>query len=102
MANRKPSQAQQNPPPSPFAALPGLDLWRSMMESQNERFEQLLGELDRMERERHERTMSAIDDVTKLMKSTVDYQAQLSAQWRDLGLEAARKSLSMMSAPTEA
>ncbi len=103
MATRKPSQPQQTAPAAnPFAALPGLEIWRSMMESQNERFEQMLGELERLEKERHDRAMSAIDDVTKLVKNTIDYQAQLSAQWRELGLEAAKKSLAMMQAPSEA
>ena len=102
MATRKPSQTQHAAPANPFTALPGLELWRSMMASQNERFEQMLTELERLERERHDRAMSAIDDVTKLVKSSIDYQTQLSAQWRELGLEAAKKSLAMMQPASEA
>lgn len=102
MATRKPSQAQQSPAVNPFAAaVPGLDLWRSMFEAQNTRFEQMVSELERLEKERHDRTMSAIDDVTKLVKSSVDYQTQLGAQWRELGLETAKKSFAMMSTTSE-
>ena len=55
MATRKPSQAQQSPAVNPFAAaVPGLDLWRSMFEAQNTRFEQMVSELERLEKERHE------------------------------------------------
>ncbi|MCA9608760.1 MAG: hypothetical protein KC619_24320 [Myxococcales bacterium] len=102
MATRKPSQTQQTATANPFAAIPGMEIWRSMMESQNERFEQMIGELERLEKERHDRALSAIDDMTKLVKSSIDYQTQLSAQWRELGLEAAKKSIAMMQAPTEA
>ena len=46
--------------------------------------------------------MRAIDDVTRLVKSSVDYQAQLSTQWRELGVEVAKKSMSAMQAKAEA
>jgi hypothetical protein len=97
MATRKTSHAQQSTPgESPFATLPGADVWRSMMEAQTERFEQMLAEMERLEKERHERAVSAIDDVAKLVKSGIDYQQQLTEQWRKLGLDAARKSAQMM------
>ena len=102
MATRKTSQAQHETPAHLFAAVPGADAWRAMVEAQAERFEQLVGELAKLDEERHARTMRAIDDVTRLVKSSVDYQAQLSTQWRELGVEVAKKSMSAMQAKAEA
>jgi len=99
MATRKTSQAQQETaasPAHPFMSLPGMEMWRSMMESQNQRFEQMLAEMARLETERHERAVSSLDDVTKLIRSGLDYQAQLTAQWRELSLEATRKTVAMV------
>lgn len=97
MATRKTSQTQQSAAPeNPFAALPGVEMWRAMMEAQTQRFEQMIGEMERLEKERHERALSAIDDMTKLVKSGIDYQAQLTEQWRQLSLDAARKGAQMM------
>ena len=97
MATRKTSQSQQNTADeSPFGTMPGMEMWRSMMEAQTERFEKMVGEMERLEKERHERALSAFDDVTQLLKSGIEYQAQLTEQWRKLSLEAARKSAQML------
>ena len=96
MATRKTSQAQQETQSNPFAALPGVEMWRSMMEAQAERFEKMVSEMERLEKERHERAVSAIDDVTKLMKSSMEYQRELTEQWRKAGLDAARKGADLM------
>ena len=92
MATRKSSQAQQNETPAlPFGAIPGFEMWRDMMTAQTARFESMLTEMERIEKERHERSVKALDDVTNLMKSSLSYQQQLTDEWRKLGLEAARK-----------
>lgn len=71
---------------------PGFDLWKSNMSAQSERFEKVMGEMERLERERHERTVAAIDHLSALMKSTLEYQNELAASWRKLGLEAAKSA----------
>jgi len=99
MATRKTSQAQQKTEATaanPFGAMPGASAWASMIEAQNERFEQMLTEMERLEKERHERMLSSLDDMTQLIKSGVDYQTQLTSQWRQLSLDAARKSVELM------
>lgn len=96
MATRKTSQSQQETPTNPFAAFPGMEMWRSMMEAQSERFEKVLSEMERLEKERHERAVGAIDDVAKLMKSSIEYQRELTDQWRKAGLDAARKGAELM------
>lgn len=102
MESNETSQAQQqNPFTSVFTQLPGLEMWKTMLQQQNERFEQAIGELERLEKERHERAMHAIDDVTRLVKSSIDYQSKLNAQWRELSVEATRKGLEMMSPSAE-
>ena len=99
MATRKTSQAQQStesPATNPLGALPGAGAWSSMLEAQNARFEQMLSEMERLEKERHERMLSSLDDMTQLIKSGVEYQSQLTAQWRQMSLDAARKSVELM------
>ncbi len=95
MATKRSSQSQQTVTPNPFAQLPGFDVWRTMMDAQRERFEQLAGEVERMEKERHDRTLSAIDEMSRLVKTGLDYQLQLGAQWREAAMEAARKGASL-------
>lgn len=92
MATKRSSQTQQMTSNDPFAQIPGVELWWSMMEAQRERLEQLATELSRMEKERHERALAAIDEAAALVKSGVEYNQQLTAQWRDLALETARRS----------
>lgn len=100
MANRKPSQEQQETAPTstpnPFAAMPGMELWTSMMDAQAARFESMLGQMEKVERERNERALSAVEDLASLVKTSLSYQQQLADEWRKLGLEAARKSAAMM------
>ena len=99
MTTRKPSQVQQNPASAAFPAIPGLDAWRSMMEAQAARLTQMLGEMERLEKDRHERVLTTMDDVGKLIKSGVEYQTQLASQWRELSLDAARNGVAMMTPP---
>ena len=93
MAPRKTSQAQQNEAPTAtFPSMPGMEIWRDMMTAQAARFESMVNELERLERERHERTLAAMDDAGALIKSSLDYQRQLGDEWRKLALEAMSKS----------
>ena len=59
-------------------------------------FNELVASYDK---ERHERVLTTMEDATKLIRSGVEYQAQLAAQWRDLSLDAARKGVAMMTSP---
>lgn len=97
MTTRKRSQAQQDSAASAaipgLPVFPGLDVWREVMEGHAARFDAMLTEMERLERERHERTLTALDDVTSLVKSTLGYQQKLADEWRRLGREAARKSV---------
>ncbi|MEC7524292.1 MAG: hypothetical protein VYE22_30700 [Myxococcota bacterium] len=95
MATKKTSQAQHNGESFPFPGLPGVEMFRGMMQAQTERFEKMFSDIERLEQERHERTLAALEDVTQLMKSTLHYQQQLGDQVRRASLEAARKSLEM-------
>ncbi|GAB5541094.1 MAG: hypothetical protein RLO52_43460 [Sandaracinaceae bacterium] len=95
MATKKTSQAQHESNGMPFPGLPGMEMFRGMMQAQSERFEKLFTDIERLEQERHERTLSALEDMTQLMKSTLHYQQQLGDQVRRASLEAARKSLEM-------
>lgn len=97
MTTEKTSQAQHSLFPS-LPGMPGMDAWRTMMEAQTDRFGKMLSELERLERERHDRSLTALEDMAKLMKSTLEYQRELGTEWRKLGLEAARKGAELVGA----
>ncbi|MGE0785951.1 MAG: hypothetical protein AB7S26_09705 [Sandaracinaceae bacterium] len=109
MSTETTSQPQQtNPffPPMPnLPAVPGMDMWKTMMEAQNERFVAMLGELERMETERHARTVKALEETTKLFTTSLEYQAKLAAdaraQWRAMSEEAIRQGTAMFAANGE-
>jgi hypothetical protein len=84
MANNDSSQ-EQHP------MFPGFDTWQSVMSAHTERFEKVVGEMERLERERQERALLAIDQLGALMKSTLEYQNELATAWRRIGLEATKK-----------
>ncbi|MFK7989378.1 MAG: hypothetical protein AB8I08_25405 [Sandaracinaceae bacterium] len=95
MATRKTSQAQQATAANPFATVPGAELWKSMMEAQNARFEKLLTEMEKIETERHTRALHAFEDMSNLVKTSMAYQQQLSDEWRKMSLDTARKVMHM-------
>jgi hypothetical protein len=74
----------------PFALVPGYAAWKAMLDTQTERFEKAMTEMERLERERHERAVTAIDDFAQLVKSGLEYQQKLVTDWRKLGLDAAK------------
>ncbi len=102
MTAKKPSHEQHDTtatnPFAAFAAVPGMDAWRSIFDAQTSRFEKALGEMERLERERHMRTVTAIDDMTQLFKSSLEYQRELATEWRKMGVDAAKKGAELVGA----
>jgi len=81
---------------NPFFAAFGGDLWRKGVTDHMARVQAVTDEVARVEAQgmTHARTM--IDESAKLAQESMNYAAQLSAEWRKVMFEAARKSLDLV------
>lgn len=66
--------------------------WKKMMDDQVARMELAYGEMARMQEQGLEQTRAAVDEMAKLTKDSINYVAQLQAEWRKQSLDAAKKS----------
>jgi hypothetical protein len=66
--------------------------WNQFMDEQVRQANSFFGELDRLANENLERAQSAVDEMAKLTKESFSYGAKLAAEWRRMGLEAARRT----------
>ncbi|MFT3765250.1 MAG: hypothetical protein QM820_07000 [Minicystis sp.] len=71
--------------------------WKKMVDEQVARTELLFGEAARLQEQSLEQSRHAIDEMAKLTKESLNYFAQLSAEWRKLTLDAAKKSADLVS-----
>ena len=80
----------------PFFAAFGGDAWRKGVTDHLARVQAVTDEVARVEAQgmTHARTM--IDESAKLAQETMSYAAQLSAEWRKVMFEAARRSLDLV------
>ncbi len=88
MSEKKNSQTQQT-----------VDAWRRMLEEQMERLDAMFEELGRLEARSMEQTRAAIDEGAKLMKESLAYATEISAEWRRLTLDAAKRSRDYFQVP---
>jgi hypothetical protein len=87
------SQAQQTAQQTVQA---GMNDWRRLMDEQVERMAGLCQEAGRWEKQSTEQMLSAWDDLTRLGRATLEYQARLAEQGRSLVIEAMRQQASFM------
>jgi hypothetical protein len=71
--------------------------WKKMVDEQIARTELMYGEVARLQEQGLEQTRHAVDEMAKLTKDSLNYFAQLSAEWRKLTLDAAKKSADFLS-----
>ena len=86
------STAKQNAKQTTF------DAWKKMMDEQFARIENAYGEIARYEKQAVDQANAAIDEVTRLMKDSLDYTVQLSNEWRKATHEAVQKTGEMVNA----
>ena len=71
--------------------------WKKMVDEQIARTELMYGEVARLQEQNLEQSRHAVDEMAKLTKDSLNYFAQLSAEWRKLTLDAAKKSADFLS-----
>lgn len=73
------------------------DAWNKMVTEQTDRIAAMYDEMAKLESKGFEQTRNAIEESTKLVRSSLEYQMQLAAEWRKLALDATRRAAEMMS-----
>ena len=76
---------------------PMKDAWNKMVSDQTDRLASMYDEVAKLEAKGFEQTRAAVDETTKLVRSTLEYQMQLAAEWRKLALDATRRAAEVMS-----
>ncbi len=71
--------------------------WKKMVDDQIARTELAYAEMARVQQQVLTHNKEAIDQMAKLTKDSVDYLAQLGAEWRKLTLEATRRTVDLAS-----
>ncbi len=72
------------------------DAWKKMIDDSIARFELGYGEVARLQEQAIEQQRHAIDEMAKLGKESLAYYSQLSAEWRKLSLEAAKRTAELV------
>jgi hypothetical protein len=76
------------------------DAWHKAMAEQASRVEGMFGELAKLEEKTLEQACSQLDEAARLTKVSLAYASELSAQWRKLMVDAAKRSAEMVSGTT--
>ncbi len=66
--------------------------WKKMVDDQLNRIETAYEEIGRYEKQAIDQAGAAIDEISRLMKDSLDYTVELSGEWRKLGNEALQRS----------
>ena len=66
--------------------------WKKMVDDHVTRMELAYAEVARVQEQALAQNRQAIDEMAKLSRDSVDYFAQLTAEWRKLTLDATRKT----------
>ncbi len=72
------------------------DAWKKMVDDQLGRIETFTDEMARYEKQAVAQATQAVDELAKLMKESMDYAGQLSAEWRKVAIETTHKASEMV------
>lgn len=61
-----------------------------------ERMQTAFGEVDRFQKKALEQSHTSIDEVARMMKSSIDYSLEMQGHMRDLMVEATKRSMDWM------
>ena len=80
---------------NPFVA-PMMDAWKKAADAHMARVQAFYDATAAWEARGAEQTRGALDESARLMRETVLYTTQVSAEWRKQSLEAMKNAVSMM------
>jgi hypothetical protein len=75
------------------------DTFRKAVSDHAERVESVFTELAKLEEKGLEQAAAQLDETARLTKVSLAYASELSAQWRKLWVDAAKRTAEMVSGP---
>jgi hypothetical protein len=72
------------------------DAWNKMVNEQTDRIAAMCDEVAKLETKGFEQARQAIEETTKLVRTSLEYQMQLASEWRKLALDATRRAAEVM------
>jgi hypothetical protein len=76
-----------------------VDQWKKAIEDQTTRIESAQEEMATFERKQVEQMVRGAEEMARLFKEGINYNTQISEQWRKMSLEAMRRTTAMMTTP---
>lgn len=70
--------------------------WQKMIDDQVGRADAFYAELGKMDTKGVEQANSMVDEMTKISRESLSYFVQLNAEWRNLTLEAMKKTADLV------
>ncbi len=72
------------------------DAWNKMVTEQTDKVAAMYEEIAKLEAKGFEQTRAALEETSKLVRSSLDYQLQLATEWRKLALDATRRAAEVL------
>lgn len=72
------------------------DAWNKLVTEQTDKVAAMYDEMAKLETKGFEQTRAALEETSKLFKSSLEYQMQLAAEWRKLTLDATRRAAEVL------
>jgi len=97
--SEKTSSQQQKKSTNPLFGMAdgiGVDALRKMADENMARTHTMMEEFGKFEASSREQMSKAIDAAERMMNESLNYAAQLSAEWRRASFDAAQKTIEMM------
>ena len=77
------------------------DPWSKAAHQHTARMFAFMAELERVEADHLERTRTAVDEMARLTKESLDYSTRLTTEWRKMTMDAAQRSIALMQLGTK-
>jgi len=72
------------------------EAWNKLVTEQTDKVAAMCDEIAKLETKGFEQTRAALEETTKLVRSSLEYQMPLAAEWRKLALDATRRAAEVM------
>jgi hypothetical protein len=96
MADKNTSSSSAQMPSANALTQQAFDAWKKVVDDQIARMGSVYGEMAKMEGRGIEQMRTAVDEYSKMVKESLSYTMQYTAEWRRITLEGARRAAELM------